>query len=187
MGANSELSDFQSAVRTALGERWKWFVFQGIVMLALGCLAVAEPVIASVAADIYIGWLFLFSGLLGLVTMFSARDASAFFWILLTSALSLAVGILLIWKPDEGAVSLTLVLTAFFIAEGAFQVGTSISYRDVLPGSWGSLLASGITDLVLAGLIIYFWGLIIDFWPQSASWTLGLIVGTNLISDSQFS
>jgi uncharacterized membrane protein HdeD (DUF308 family) len=81
----------------------------------------------------------------------------------------------LIWKPDEGTVSLTLVLTAFFIAEGAFQVGTSISYRDVLPGSWGSLLASGITDLVLAGLIIY-------FWPQSASWTLGLIVGTNLIS-----
>ena len=175
MGANSELSDFQSAVRTALGEHWKWFVFQGIVMLALGCLAVAEPVIASVAADIYIGWLFLFSGLLGLVTMFSAHDASAFFWILLTSALSLAVGILLIWKPDEGTVSLTLVLTAFFIAEGAFQVGTSISYRDVLPGSWGSLLASGITDLVLAGLIIY-------FWPQSASWTLGLIVGTNLIS-----
>jgi uncharacterized membrane protein HdeD (DUF308 family) len=173
MGPNSELSDFQSAVRTALREHWKWFVFQGIVMLVLGCLAVAEPIIASVAADIYIGWLFLFSGVLGLVTMFSARDASAFFWILLTSALSLAVGILLIWKPDEGTVSLTLVLTAFFIAEGAFQVGTSISYRDVLPGSWGSLLASGIADLVLAGLIIY-------FWPLSASWTLGLIVGINL-------
>jgi uncharacterized membrane protein HdeD (DUF308 family) len=175
MGANSELSEFQSAVRTALGEHWKWLVFQGIVMLVLGCLALAEPVIASVATDIYIGWLFLFSGLLGLVTIFSARDASASFWNLLTSALSLAVGILLIWKPDEGTVSFTFVLTAFFIAEGAFQVGTSISYRDVLPGSWGSLLASGIMDLVLAGLIIY-------FWPQSASWTLGLIVGTNLIS-----
>ena len=133
MGANSELSDFQSAVRTALGEHWKWFVFQGIVMLALGCLAVAEPVIASVAAGIYIGWLFLFSGLLGLVTMFSAHDASAFFWILLTSALSLAVGILLIWKPDEGTVSLTLALTAFFIAEGAFQVGTSISFAMSCP------------------------------------------------------
>jgi uncharacterized membrane protein HdeD (DUF308 family) len=175
MGANSGLSDFQSAVRTALREHRKWFVFQGIVMLVLGCLAVAEPVIASGAADIYIGGLFLFSGLLGLVAMFSERDASAFFWSLLTSALSLAVGILLIWKPDEGAVSLTLVLTAFFIAEGAFQVGTSISYRDVLPGSWGSLLASGITDLVLAGLIIC-------FWPQSASWTLGLTVGINLIT-----
>ena len=172
---NSELSDFQNAVRTALRENWKWFVFQGIVMLILGCLAVAEPVIASVAVDIYIGWLFLFSGVLGLVAMFSARDASAFFWMLLTSALSLAVGILLIWKPDEGTVSLTIVLTAFFIAEGAFQIGASISYRDVLPDSWGWLLASGLADILLAGLIIY-------FWPQSASWTLGLIVGVNLIT-----
>lgn len=38
-------------------------MFQGIAMLILACLAVAEPVIASVAVDIYVGWLFLFSGL----------------------------------------------------------------------------------------------------------------------------
>ena len=172
---NAELSDFQNAVRTAMRDNWKWFVFQGIVMLVLGCLAVAEPVIASVAVDIFIGWLFLFSGILGLVAMFAARDASAFFWMLLTSALSLAVGILLIWKPEEGTVSLTMVLTAFFIAEGAFQIAASFSYRDIMPGSWGWLLASGISDLVLAGLIIY-------SWPASASWTLGLIVGINLIT-----
>jgi uncharacterized membrane protein HdeD (DUF308 family) len=175
MSANSELSDFQNAVRTALRDNWKWFVFQGIVMLILGCLAVAEPVIASVAVDIYIGWLFMFSGVLGLVAMFSARDASAFLWMLLTAALSLAVGIMLIWKPAEGTVSLTLVLTAFFITEGAFQIAASLSYRDIMPGSWGWLLASGISDLVLAGLIIY-------SWPGSASWTLGLIVGISLIT-----
>jgi uncharacterized membrane protein HdeD (DUF308 family) len=172
---NSELSDFQNAIRTAMRENWKWFVFQGVVMLILGCLAVAEPVIASVAIDIYIGWLFLFGGVLGLVAMFSARDASAFFWMLLTAALSLAVGIMLIWKPAEGTVSLTMVLTAFFIAEGAFQIAASFSYRDIMPGSWGWLLASGISDLLLAGFIIY-------FWPESASWTLGLIVGINLIT-----
>jgi uncharacterized membrane protein HdeD (DUF308 family) len=172
---NSELSEFQNALRTAMRENWKWFVFQGIVMLVLGCLAVAEPVIASVAVDIFIGWLFIFSGVLGLVAVFSARDASAFFWMLLTAALSLAVGIMLVWKPAEGTVSLTIVLTAFFIAEGAFQIAASFSYRDIVPGSWGWLLASGISDLVLAGLIIY-------FWPASANWTLGLIVGINLIT-----
>jgi uncharacterized membrane protein HdeD (DUF308 family) len=172
---NAELSDFQNALRTAIRENWKWFVFQGIVMLILGCLAVAEPVIASVAVDIYIGWLFIFNSVLGLVAMFSARDSSAFFWTLLTSALSLAVGIMLVWKPAEGAVSLTMVLTAFFIAEGAFQTISSFSYRDIMPGSWGWMLASGLSDLFLAGLIIY-------FWPESASWTLGLIVGINLIT-----
>ncbi len=175
MNPNSELSKFQDALRTAMRENWKWFMFQGIVMLILGCLAVAEPVIASVAVDIFVGWLFLFSGLLGLVTMFSARDASAFFWMLLTAALSLAVGIMLIWKPAEGTVSLTVVLTAFFIAEGAFQIAATLSYRNVMPNSWGWLLASGLADLLLAGLIIY-------AWPESATWTLGLIVGINLIT-----
>ena len=175
MNTNSELSEFQGAVRSALHENWKWFVFQGSAMLILGCLAVAEPVIASVAVDIYVGWLFLFSGLLGLVAMFSARDASAFFWMLLTAALSLAVGIMLVWKPAEGTMSLTLVLTAFFLAEGAFQIAASLSYRDVMPNSWGWLLASGVADLLLAGLII-------SSWPASASWTLGLIVGINLIT-----
>jgi uncharacterized membrane protein HdeD (DUF308 family) len=144
-------------------------------MLILGCLAVAEPVIASVAVDIYVGWLFLFSGLLGFVAVLSARDASAFFWMLLTAALSLAVGIMLVWKPAEGTMSLTLVLTAFFLAEGAFQIGASLSYRDAMPNSWGWLLASGVADLLLAGLII-------SSWPASASWTLGLIVGINLIT-----
>lgn len=172
---NSELSDYQNALRTVMRENWKWFVFQGIVMLILGCLAIAKPAIASVAVDIYIGWLFMVSGVLGLVAMFSVRDASAFFWMLLTSALSLAVGIMLIWKPAEGTVSLTAVLTAFFIAEGVFQIAASLSYRDIMPGSWGWLLASGIVDLVLAGLIVY-------FWPQSTNWTLGLIVGVNLIT-----
>jgi uncharacterized membrane protein HdeD (DUF308 family) len=172
---NSELTDFQNAVRASMRENWKWFVFQGVVMLVLGCLALAKPAIASVAVDIYVGWLFIFSGVLGLVAMFSARDASAFFWMLLTSALSLAVGIMLVWKPTEGTISLTMVLTAFLIAEGAFQIVASFSYRDIIPDSWGWLLASGITDLILAGLIIY-------FWPESVNWTLGLIVGVNLIT-----
>jgi uncharacterized membrane protein HdeD (DUF308 family) len=39
----------------------------------------------------------------------------------------------------------------------------------------GWLLASGVADLLLAGLIF-------SSWPASASWTLGLIVGINLIT-----
>ena len=35
MNANSELSKFQDALRTAMRENWKWFMFQGIVMLIL--------------------------------------------------------------------------------------------------------------------------------------------------------
>jgi uncharacterized membrane protein HdeD (DUF308 family) len=107
--------------------------------------------------------------------MFSARDVPAFFWTLLTAALAMAVGVLLIWKPAEGAESLTIVLTAFFIAEGVFQIAGSFAYRDAMPGSWGWMFVSGFSDLILAGLLIL-------YWPVSAAWALGLLVGVNLIT-----
>jgi uncharacterized membrane protein HdeD (DUF308 family) len=37
------------------------------------------------------------------------------------------------------------------------------------------MLVSGLSDLVLAGIIIW-------AWPESAAWTLGLVVGVNLIT-----
>lgn len=172
---NSGLDDMQRAIGDALGAHWKLFLFQGVVMIILGVLAVAAPAIATFAVDIFVGWLFLFSGIVGLVAIFSARNIPAFLWGLVTAALSAAVGIMLIWKPVAGALSLTFILTAFFIVEGIFQLVTSIAYREVMRGSWGWMLVSGIADLVLAALIIL-------GWPTSAVWALGLLVGINLIT-----
>ena len=171
----STLSDMQRAVRDTLRANWQLLLIQGAIMFILGILAIARPGESTIAVDVYIGWLFLFSGFVGLAAMFFADDAPAFLWTLLTAALSLIVGVLLLWHPAEGAVSLTLVLTAFFIVEGVFQIAASISYRDVIPDSWGWMLASGIADLILAVLII-------EGWPNTASWALGAVVGVNLMT-----
>jgi hypothetical protein len=40
------------------------------------------------------------------------------------------------WKPAQGALSLTIVLTAFFSAEGIFQILASLPYRDVGTDIW---------------------------------------------------
>ena len=173
--SNLPISDMQHVVRDTVRHHWQLFLTQGVIMTVLGVLAVIWPQISTVAVDIYVGWLFLLSGVVGLATMFLAQDVQAFLWLLLTAALSLFVGIVLLWHPVEGAVSLTLVLIAFFIVEGIFQIAASISYRDVFPDSWGWLLASGIADLILAALII-------KGWPSTAGWALGLIVGVNLVT-----
>ncbi|HXZ00526.1 MAG TPA: DUF308 domain-containing protein, partial [Stellaceae bacterium] len=107
--------------------------------------------------------------------IFSAHDIPAFLWTLVTAALSLAVGVLLIWRPAAGEMSLTLLLIAFFVAEGVFQIVTSVAYRDIMAGTWGWMLASGISDLALAVIIII-------GWPISAAWAIGVIVGVNLIT-----
>ena len=127
------------------------------------------------AVDVYVGWIFLLSGIVGLVTIFLAPSIPAFLWSLLTAALSLIVGVLLLWHPIQGVVSLTLVLIAFFIVEGIFQIAAAIRYRDAFSGSWGWMVMSGVADLVLAWLII-------SGWPGTASWAIGLIVGVNLFT-----
>lgn len=173
--SNPTLSDMQAAVKDTVRLHWQLFLAQGVIMLILGVLAVIWPQISTIAVDVYVGWLFLLSGIVGLASMFLAQNVQAFLWMLLTAALSLFVGIVLLWHPVEGAASLTLVLIAFFIVEGVFQIVASLSYRDIFPSQWGWMLASGIVDLILAALII-------KGWPSTATWALGLIVGINLIT-----
>ena len=167
--------DMQRTIRDTVRVHSGLFLAQGIIMTLLGVAAVAWPQISSVAVDVYVGWMFLLSGILGLATMFFAPTVAGFLWSLVTGALALFVGVLLLWHPVEGTASLTLVLISFFIVEGLFQIAAALAYRSALPESWGWMLFSGIADLVLAGLIV-------AGWPGSANWALGLIVGVNLIS-----
>jgi uncharacterized membrane protein HdeD (DUF308 family) len=171
----SDLSDLHRGVRATLGARWGLLMFEGAALVILGALAIAEPFFATIAVEIYIGWLFLIAGFVGLVAMFHADDIAAFAWTFVTAALSLCVGVLLLYKPGAGAATLTLALTAFFAAEGVFQIMTSIGYRKALPSAWTWLLGSGVCDLILVAIIVY-------GWPLSAAWTLGLLAGVNLLT-----
>ena len=175
MTANPTLIEMQRSISETLRAHWRLFVFQGVIMIVLGLLAVAAPVWATIAVDIYVGWLFVFSGVIGLVAMFSARSVPGFLWTFVTALLSVVVGGLLLWKPVEGVLSLTVVLTAFFIVEGIFQAVAALIYRDGMPRSWGWMLVSGLADLALAAIIIM--GL-----PGSVTWVLGLLVGINLLT-----
>jgi uncharacterized membrane protein HdeD (DUF308 family) len=172
---DASINDMQRTVRDALRAHWVLFVTQGVIMVILGVVAFVAPTVATIAVDIFVGWLFLISGIFGLAALFSVRSVPAFMWTLITAALSVVVGAMLIWKPAEGVFSLTLVLTAFFIVEGIFQIVASITSRDAIPGSWGWMLVSGLADLVLAAIII-------AGWPLSAGRVLGLLVGINLIT-----
>ena len=172
--ANPRLDDTQRNFRRAIRDHWVLFLIQGAVMILLGLFAIAAPVIATLAVDFYAGWLFLISGIVGLVTLFKRRDLPGFFWTLIAAALAILAGLLLILRPAAGVLTLTLLLTAFFIVEGISQILASFKYRSVLANSWAWMLFSGVVDLVLAAIIIM-------GWPGTAAWTLGLLVGINLL------
>jgi uncharacterized membrane protein HdeD (DUF308 family) len=171
----ANLFESQRTIADALKAHWRLYVFEGVAMIVLGVLAIAYPVFATLAVDLYLGWLFLFSGVLALVAMFSVRHVPGFWWALVTALMAIIVGLALLLKPAAGIMSLTAVLAAFFIVEGAFQAAAALIYREAIPHSWGWLLASGVADLVLAAIII-------SGWPGTVDWTLGLLAGVSLVT-----
>ena len=164
----------ERAVRSAIHEHWALFLVEGIVLLVLGVAAIMLPLLATITVTILIGWLFLISGGVGLATTIWMRQAPGFWWSLLSALVGIIAGILLLLWPLTGAVSLTLVLSAFFIVEGIASIMYAIEHRNQLSGRWGWMLVSGIVDLILAGIII-------EGLPGTAAWALGLLVGINLV------
>jgi uncharacterized membrane protein HdeD (DUF308 family) len=174
MSTQPDLRGVQRAVENALHRHWVLFLIEGIVLLILGALAVMVPPIATLAVTILFGWLFLISGVVGLITTFWMRNAPGFWWSLVSAVLGIVVGLLLLARPLGGALSLTLLLIAFFIVEGAVSIMFALDHKRELSGQWGWMLVSGIIDLALAAMI--FAGL-----PSTAAWAVGLLVGINMI------
>jgi uncharacterized membrane protein HdeD (DUF308 family) len=163
-----------AAVGRSMREHWLLFLIEGIVLLVLGALAIIVPPLATLGITIFLGWLLLASGVVGLVTTFMARGAPGFAWSLVSALLGIAVGLMLLVWPLGGALSLTLVLTAFFIVEGAASIMYAFEHKRELSGRWAFMLMSGVVDLVLAAIIIA--GL-----PGTALWALGVLVGINML------
>jgi len=167
-------SRLQRAVINAIHEHWKLFLAEGIILVLLGIAAIILPEIATLAITLVIGWLFFISGVVGLVTTFWMRDAPGFWWALLSAVIAIAAGVVLLLWPVNGVISLTLLLIAFFVVEGVATIMYAIEHRGQLSGRWGWMLASGVVDLILAGII--FAGL-----PGTVAWAIGLLVGINML------
>jgi uncharacterized membrane protein HdeD (DUF308 family) len=169
-----DIAKIQRAVANALHEHWVLYLVEGVVLLVLGATAIVIPPLATLAVTILIGWLFLVSGVMGLFTTFWMRQAPGFWWALISAVLGIVVGGVLLASPLRGEFSLTIVLVAFFIIEGAASIMFALDHRRELSGRWGWMLVSGIVDLVLGAMI--FAGL-----PSTAAWAIGLLVGINMM------
>lgn len=146
--------------------------FEGIVFLLLGIAAIAFPVIFTFGFEQLIGWLLVIGGIAQGIRVYQMWGTPGNFASLVNGVLSLIVGGLLLAYPMGGVLTLTLLLTVFFLIEGVFKIAFSISFTEYL--NWGWLLISGILALVMAGII---W----SGWPGTALWVLGLLVGINMI------
>ena len=170
----SRLRDVQAAVAASLQLHWRAFLIEGIVLLILGIFAILIPNVATLAVEVFVGWVLLLSGVVGLISTFRMRGAPGFGWSLLSAIVAILAGGVLLWNPLQGLASVTYVLVAFFIIDGILVMVLALQHRRELSGRWEWMMIGGIIDLILAAIIIA--GL-----PGTLAWALGLLVGIDLL------
>ncbi|WP_407183320.1 HdeD family acid-resistance protein [Bradyrhizobium centrosematis] len=174
MTSPEDFSRLQSVMNRTVKAHWKAFLFEGILLAVLGLAALILPPLASLAIAIFLGWMFLISGIGGLIVTYWARSMPGFWWSLVSAALAVLAGMLLLARPMQAVLTLTIVLGAYFLAEGVATIMYALEHRRELSSRWSWLLISGLLDIAISFMVIT--GL-----PSSAEWAIGILVGINLL------
>jgi uncharacterized membrane protein HdeD (DUF308 family) len=174
MTSPEDFTRLQSAMSQTVKAHWKAFLFEGILLAVLGIAALILPPLASLAITIFLGWMFLISGIGGLIVTYWARSTPGFWWSLISAALAVFAGMLLLARPMQAVLTLTIVLGAYFLAEGVTTIMYALEHRRELSGRWSWLLISGLVDIAISFMVIT--GL-----PSTAEWAIGVLVGINLL------
>ena len=137
-------------------------LFEGVLMLVLGVLALVFPFMASVWVTTVVAVAFLVGGIVGWINnLMRAKQLSRWltFWRLVVSTVFVVAGVSMIQQLGAGpagvvlpVASLSLAIGIVFLVEGAVASVVSLAHREISGWGWG--LLNGLITLILGGLIL---------------------------------
>ncbi len=132
MTTQPDIEGIRRRIAATIHAHWKLVLAQGILLMVFGLLAVAMPNIATLAVEIFVGWLFFIAGIFRAVSVWQARRMPGYAWSMLSALLAVLLGLILILRPLAGVLTLTMVLIAFFILEGITAIVVAVQHREHL-------------------------------------------------------
>ncbi len=169
MGAAKSLS--QEELQEILKRSAGLLLAVAALQVLLGAAAILVPQVATVVGVEFLAVMLCISAIAQgfFTTRVSGWKGTS---LLAVGALvSLAVGILILMDPMEGAVAITLLVAISCGVEGVRRIALGSSEAGT--GSRGALLVSGVAGVIVSGLLI-------AQWPGDAVWAIGLLMGINL-------
>jgi uncharacterized membrane protein HdeD (DUF308 family) len=172
----------ESTLRRSAAAVRGFTMFEGVLFLVLGFLALSFPLVASKWVTAMVALAFLVAGLVGLITILNRARflrGAVTFWRLVLAVLFTITGFWMVKQLAAGPLSagaqvaaLALAIGVVFLVEGVVETILALSHRQV-PG-WGWGLSNGLITLIL-GLLI----LTMKFW--NLLWVLGVLVGISFL------
>ena len=170
---NEASAVLRAAVRDTIRKRSLLFLIQGGVMMLAGLIALVFPAFMSMGLLSLLGWLLILSGIVQIISLIGATQVPYFWLQLVTVALEMLVGYLLVSNPAAGLVAVTFLMLVLFLVGGIARVVFALMIRPMQDWIW--VMASGLVAIVCA--LVLFGSL-----PQAASWLLGFLLGVQLLA-----
>jgi uncharacterized membrane protein HdeD (DUF308 family) len=144
----------------------------GILVAVAGILALLAPLAAGLSVVIAVGVLLLLSGVSRLVFAFRMGSFGHGLLMFLIGVMSVVAGGYMLARPGMALATITIVLAAYFIVDGLFQIIWAFRLHPIQ--GWGWTLFSGVVALAL-GVMIW------RQFPVSGVWAVGTLAGIHMI------
>jgi uncharacterized membrane protein HdeD (DUF308 family) len=148
-----------------------WFIVLGIALIILGVIAIGDSLLVTVVSVTLFGLILIVGSVIGIIEAFRLKKWTGFFLHLFLAVLSGIVGLIIVANPVAGAVTLTLLMSVYFVVGGLFRIIFALVERF---DSWGWMFFNGLVTLLLG---IFIW----KQWPLSGLWIIGLFIGIEMI------
>ena len=141
----------------------------GVVVMLIGILVMATPLIAGMSVALMIGIMLLVGGIAQTISAIKNRMG---LFAIIVGVLTIIAGGYLTTNMDAALATLTFILAAYLIISGVSEVMMALQARPV--DGWGWALFSGILSVIL-GIMI--WAQM----PLSGAWAIGILIGIRLL------
>jgi uncharacterized membrane protein HdeD (DUF308 family) len=150
-----------------------WMIFLSILLMILGTLAIFSPIVASAFFTSVMGWFTLISGVVMIIGSFVSKPVRGFWLNLIVGIFYVIAGWYILSNLVAAVAVLTLTFGILFIVEGLFTIVIGFTQKAGRSASWLVVL-NGVVTLILGILVL-------NSWPKSALWLIGLYVGISLL------
>lgn len=155
-----------------LKENSRWFFWLGILLIALGTLAIMFSTVSTLITIEYLALFLVMLGFVEIAKTFNMRSWKGFFFShLFVGLLFVIAGIFMMLNPMSNAIMLTLFWSLFFIVAGTIRIFTALTHT--VPHQ-GIMILSGAINMIL-GILVF------SQWPASGLWVIGLFVGIDVL------
>ncbi|MGH2446270.1 MAG: HdeD family acid-resistance protein [Candidatus Limnocylindria bacterium] len=154
--------------------RWWWtFILRGVLAIAFGVLAFFAPGLGiAVLVGLFAAWA-LIDGVTSIYAGIRTRETDKNWWLeILAGVVGIVAGIIALLFPGYAAEILVLLIGAWAIVTGAFQIFMAIRLREQIKGEFW---------MGLAGAASILFGVILFVFPGAGALSLVWLIGSGAI------